>query len=352
MIFPGHIKIWILSTLFISLSVMADNVIPVTVKSLEQLVFHPVKKAPAQVVTLQNSLLSAQLSALVEQVSVQVGDQVTKGQELVKLECDDFELSKQQLVSEKKSLEAEFSFAKYQFERSSKLLKSKSVSQETHRRQQSELNKLQAKIQLLISKIKLADIKISRCVIKAPFDGVVAERRVDVGENVAPRTPLIRLIDVNNLEVEVQVPIVILDDLDYKSLAFVYRNQHYPVVMRAVIPSIETRARHQRVRLSFVAEKALPDAFGMVEITQRESNIPANYLLSRDGKVGIFIIKEQSGEQHKGQHVAEFYVIPNALIGRATAIDLPLNTKVIIEGRNALDDGQKVAIQSDPSASR
>lgn len=352
MISPGHIKIWILSTLFISLPLVADDVIPVTVKPLSQLVFHPVKKAPAHVVTLQDSLLSAQLSALVESVKVQVGDKVTKDQALMTLECDDFILTKQQLVSEKKSLAAEQGFAQYQFERSSKLLKSKSVAQETNRRQQAELNKLRAQIQLLTSKIQQADKNISRCVIKAPFAGVVAERLIDVGENVAPRTPLIRLIDVNNLEVEVQVPIVVVDDLNYQSLEFVYRNQRYPLALRAVIPSIETRARHQRVRLSFVADKALPDAFGMVEITLREINIPANYLLNRNDQVGIFILNERSLDATEKESVAKFYALNNALIGRAAVIDLPLDTKVIIEGRNALSDGQKVMIQPEQSALR
>ena len=55
----------------------------VTVKTFEQLAFHPLKKAPAYVVTLQNSLLSAQITAIVDQIHVKVGDQVKQGQLLV-----------------------------------------------------------------------------------------------------------------------------------------------------------------------------------------------------------------------------------------------------------------------------
>ena len=121
--------------LFFSLSVMAEDALPVTVKTVQQLVFHPVKKAPAQVVTLQNSLLSAEIAALVNNVHVQVGDTIDKDQLLVTLECDDFELNKQQLIADKGALEADREFAEYQFERSEKLLKSKNISQELHRRQ-------------------------------------------------------------------------------------------------------------------------------------------------------------------------------------------------------------------------
>lgn len=337
----------ILLGLFFSLPVYAENnvakdeAIPVTVKTLEQLVFHPVKKAPAQVVTLQNSLLSAEISALVSNVHVQIGDRVVKEQLLVTLECDDYELNKQQLISEKKALEAERLFANYQFERSKKLLKSKSVSQEAHRRQATEVTKLTAQIQLLLSKIQLSEKIISRCRIRAPFAGVISERLIHIGEYVAPHSPLVRLIDIDNLEVEVQMPIVVVDELDYTSLNFIYRNKHFPLKLRAIIPSIETRARHQRVRLNFVDKKTLPDAYGMVEITLRAMHIPANYLVTRNFQTGIFLLKETKDDLFE----AHFYAIKNALPGRAASVDLPLNTKVIISGRNALTEGQAVSIQ-------
>ncbi len=328
-----------------ALSTEYDNAIPVTVKALQQLVFHPLKKAPAQVVTLQNSLLSSEISALVKKVHVQVGDKITKDQLLVTLECDDYELNKQQLAAEKEALTADYQFAVYQFERSEKLLKNNNVSQELYHRQEAGLKKLAAQIQLLHSKIKQADNVISRCRIKAPFNGVVAQRLINRGENTAPRTPLIQLIDVDNLEVEVQVPIVVVDDLDYKALDFIYRKQRYPVAIRAVIPSIETRARHQRVRLSFVDKKALPDAFGVVEITKRELHIPANYLLKRNTQVGLFVLQEITQGHNEKIFKARFYALKDALIGRSAMVDLPLNSQIIIEGRHALNDGDSVIVQ-------
>ncbi len=314
----------------------AQSNIPVTVKPLEQLVFHPVKKAPAQVVTLQNSLLSSELSALVEEIHVQIGDVVVKDQLLVRLECDDYELTKEQLTAEKKALEAERNFASYQFERSKKLIKSKSVSQEAHRRQTMRVTKLSSQIQSLAAKIRQSEKMISRCEIKAPFSGVIAERLINIGESVAVHVPMIRLIDIDNLEVEVQVPIVVVDDLDYTALNFIYRNKLYPLKLRAVIPSIETRARHQRVRLSFVEKKALPDAYGVVEITLRAMHIPANLLVTRNAQVGIFLLNKSNK--------AYFYALKGALTGRTAAVDLPLTTQIIISGRNALADGQVVSI--------
>ncbi len=341
----------ILFAVLCSLPVQANNnvsieTIPVTVQALQNLVFHPVKKVPAQVVSLQSSLLSAEISAQVKNVHVQIGDRVHKEQLLITLECDDYYNNKQQLMAEKQALEADYDFAHYQYQHSKKLIKSNSVSQLEHRRQVSDVARLSAQQKSLQARIKQSEKNISRCYIKAPFAGVIARRLINIGENVASRTPLIRLIDVDNLEVEVQVPVILVDNLDYTSLNFIYRNQAYPLTLRAIIPGVETRARHQRVRLSFSGKKTLPDAYGMVAITLRQLNIPANYLVKRNGQLGLFLLKEKPvKETQNKQHFAHFHALKNALPGRAAVIDLPLKQKVIIAGRHALNDAQKVVIQ-------
>lgn len=337
-----------------------DKALAVTVKSFEQLAYHPLKEAPAYVVTLQNSLLSAQITTLVDKVLVKVGDQVKQEQLLVALDCDDYIWQEQQLEADKEVLKASVQFTQYQYGRSIKLLKTKSVSEESHRSRDADLKKLQAKIRSLDVKIKKARKAIQRCEIKAPFDGVISERFVNLGEYVAPSSQLLRLINTHELEVEVQVPISVVNQLDYKSLDFVYRDEHFPLKLRAVIPSIETRARHQRVRLEFIDKKALPDAFGMVHVLLKTINIPANVLVQRGGQTGIFIIKSDTGglatktqseasRQKQRAAIAVFYPIENALTGRPAAVDLAPQTLIVLQGRHALSDGQQVMIQSDDS---
>jgi RND family efflux transporter MFP subunit len=348
------IALIILPVLLFNVSALAEKnerhgAILVTTKSLQELIFHPIKKAPAQVVSLQSSLLSAEVSARVISVKVQIGDSVSKDQLLLTLECDDYELKQQQLEAEKQALVAEKQFADYQWQRSKQLIKSKSVSQEAHRRLATEVEKLTARINLQQGRIQQAQKNISRCQITAPYGGVIAERFIHVGEYVRPNTALLQLIDVNDLEVEVQMPIVLVDTLDYTALNFVYRKKPYPLRLRAIIPSVETRARHQRVRLSFEGEKAIADAAGMVEITLKAKSIPANFLVTRNAQVGLFLLekvklaKESNDSQLKWQ--ARFHPLSNALVGRAAEIDLPDDTQVIVSGRHALSDGQPVRLK-------
>lgn len=80
---------------------------------------------------------------------MQVGQRVKKGQLLVILECDDYELRRDQL-------QADLQFSRYQYQRSRKLLQTKSVSEESHQQLLANLHKLEARLQLLDSKIQLA----------------------------------------------------------------------------------------------------------------------------------------------------------------------------------------------------
>lgn len=333
--------------MFLVLSLSANTVlyadqkqpIPVTVKPLKSLLYHPVKQAPAKVVTLNDSVISAEISAVVESIPVEVGFRVKKNQVLATLDCSDYKLNKQQLESEQKALKADQAFARFQYDRSSSLLESKSISREIFRRHRSSLNKISAQLELLAIKIKQADKMISRCQIKAPYDGVILHKLADVGEGVNLNSPIIRMFDTDSLEVEAQAPLELIDELQRKSLNFVYRQQKYPLQLRVIMPNIETQARHQRVRFNFIDAKAPANAFGFIELTIEQDFIPSNYLLKRNNQVGIFYLD-------RSQSAARFVPLEGALIGRDAKIELPEDSQIIIDGRNALEDGQSVTIRS------
>lgn len=52
----------------------------------------------------------------------------------------------------------------------------------------------------------LARMQVERCVVSAPFDGVIAEVFVDDGEQVQPGLPVARVLDPNALELPLRIP--------------------------------------------------------------------------------------------------------------------------------------------------
>ncbi len=58
--------------------------------------------------------------------------------------------------------------------------------------------------------VAIAKLDVDRCTVRAPFDGRVAERMVEVGERVQRGTHLLTLLDPRLIEVPVQLPVSVL----------------------------------------------------------------------------------------------------------------------------------------------
>ena len=54
--------------------------------------------------------------------------------------------------------------------------------------------------------LDLADLDLQRCQIRAPFSGVVVSRAVNLGERTAPGQELLRLVDLDRVEIPLAVP--------------------------------------------------------------------------------------------------------------------------------------------------
>lgn len=66
---------------------------------------------------------------------------------------------------------------------------------------------------------------VEKCVIRAPFNGAVAELMVHAHESVKPGDPLLKIVNTENLEFELQVPSCWLQWLHIDSVFYVHINE-------------------------------------------------------------------------------------------------------------------------------
>ena len=297
--------------------------VPVTIEPLESLQIDPTYSAPATVISLNHSQLSAQISARVQKVLVQVGEQVTQGDTLVQLDC--FESMLAEL-----SAKARETLAEKELKRAKSLRRSNSIAEQDFNKAETEL--AQARVA-----IELTHLKIERCKINAPFSGVVTSRQAFEGEVATPGTPLLKLLDTQRLEVSAQVAMKQVSSIASAStLQFKTGAVLYPLKLRAVTPRINTKARNQEVRLSFTESQALPGSAGRLQWQSGRAHLPADMLVQRDGHTGVFILQEDT---------AHFIAINEAHIGYPTPTEsLPKGAQIIIEGRLGLTDGDTVSV--------
>ncbi len=297
--------------------------VPVTIKPLESVQIDPLYSAPATVISLNHSQLSAQISARIEKLLVQVGQQVKQGDTLVQLDCSDSKLAEQ-------DAKARQTLARKELKRTKSLRRSNSIPEKDFNKAETEL--AQANVA-----IEQARLKIERCEVTAPFNGVVTSRQAFEGELATPGTPLLHLLDTQRLEVSAQVPAKQSANIaSATALHFKNGAAQYPLKLRAVTPRINTKARNQEVRLDFTNSKALPGSAGRLQWQSGQAYLPADMLVQRDGQTGVFILQEGN---------AHFIAIDAAHIGYpAPAESIPGNAQIIVDGRLGLADGDAVSV--------
>lgn len=312
-----------------------DDPLPVTVKQLYTLYIYPKIESPASVVSMNDSRISAEVSARIIEIPASVGDIVFRDAILARLNAADFELEQKRLTVKKKKIKIQINQAKSQLNRFRRLGK-QNVSQEKITKSETDVRILELDSQEVDVAIKKASRDVDKCTIKAPFTGLVLERLGKVGEFVSPGKPLLRVLDVEHIEVSAQVQTKDIASLkDAKSLELVYRDARYPLKLRTVVDLLNERTRTQEVRLVFEDKHALPGTSGRLVWKQNQPHISPEYLIRRRGKLGVLTYANKK---------AIFRELENALEGRPVPISLPVKTPIIIKGRYSVKDGDVVKL--------
>ena len=282
--------------------------------------FYPRHTAPATVISLNDSQLGAQINARIEEITTEEGQQVEKGSILIRLDCRD---SAQIL----KQARAQWEFARDQFNRIKQLRANRNASEEDYSQRRFELTQAEvARAQ--------AELQVERCIISAPFKGVVLEKMVSTGDLAAPGTLLLRILDTSHIEVDASVPYTLVQSLaEAEEYYFEQRGKRYPLKLLRITDYIDTVSNDQKVYLGFVSTPPLPGAAGRLTWTEPRPYLPNRYIVQRHDELGVFILDADR---------ARFIALPGALEGLAAKIDLPPEQLIITSGLDALSDNDPV----------
>jgi RND family efflux transporter MFP subunit len=136
--------------------------------------------------------LSAEIGAVVQSVLVKEGERFSPGAALIVLVCGLHEAQRAKSVVElagaQRSLEANQRLA----ELNAAGLMELDLAKNTVEKSQAEL--------------RISESQLSKCEIKAPFAGIVAEQRIREQQYVQPGTPLVDVLDDSGYELEFLAP--------------------------------------------------------------------------------------------------------------------------------------------------
>lgn len=149
----------------------------------------------------QEVAVTTRVSGVVESLAAERGQAVQKNQALAVLDQREFNL-------DRRAAEETLAVAKADYERADELFRQGLASK-------AELQQKKARYELAVVELERAKLVIDRSVIRAPFDGIVADRFVRVGEKVLldEHKPLFRVMALEPLLARAYLPAAALDSV-------------------------------------------------------------------------------------------------------------------------------------------
>lgn len=306
-----------------------------------ELGYHPEREAPATVLGKNETRIAAEASARILAITVDSGDAVKAGQVLVKLDARDAELALARAAAGLAQSAARLAQAEAQMARARSLREKNFISAEALTLRETELAATQADVQSARANRDSARRGVDKCIITAPFNGVVRGRTAQVGELAAPGTPLLTLADTSDLQVVAQVQARDAEGLaTAATVEFAAAGQTHALTPLRISGAISREARTVEARYRFAGPAPAPGTEGRLIWRDPRPHIPADYILRRNGRYGVFVLDGSK---------ASFRELPQAQEGRPASADFPPETRIVTRGRHALQDGMVVKPEPAPA---
>ncbi|MDH3589126.1 MAG: efflux RND transporter periplasmic adaptor subunit [Gammaproteobacteria bacterium] len=316
---------------------------PVEVAKAELTQLAPQIKVPGTVLSRDDARLSAEVAGNFVTI-VDVGTRVAEGDVLAKIE--DALLLEQQsenigLVTSQK---ARIAFLQREVERLRRLAAQNNAARSLLDQTESDLSV--ARSELRVARARLAQIEIGlyKSSIRAPFAGRVTERFINPGERASIGDDVVRVVNMDRLEVVARAPL--------NAVAFLEEGAPIPVVserhagdgsIRAIVPFGDSRSHMFELRIDVPAADWIIGESVRVKVptaaAQEVLAVPRDALVLRADGAAVYRVNAEN----KAERVS---VQPGMGDGELISIagDIQVGDTVVIRGAERLRPGQDVMI--------
>jgi RND family efflux transporter MFP subunit len=249
----------------------------------------------------RQSTVSAQISGRVKAVYFDVGDRVSKGQIILRI---DEREANQALAGSRAQLsqaEAALQNARLNYERSKQLFEQKFISQAALDKAKSDYEMAKAQAEAGQAGAEQAALMQSYTAVVAPYAGVVSARMVEMGEMVTVGKPLMTGFDPSQLRVIANVPqdrLAAIGSRPNVSVEVPSLNRWIKAASVTVQPSADLRTHSTPVRVDLPANLSnlYPGMFVRTHfVVGKESKllIPQSAVVRRSEVVGVYVLDEK-----------------------------------------------------------
>lgn len=247
---------------------------------------------------VRQTVVAAQVPGAVVALSVAAGDRVKAGQVLLRLDARAAEQQAGAAAAQVEAARAAQHAATKEFERQKQLAEKNFISQAALERAEAQHRSAQAQAAAQLASAGAARTESGFYTVRAPYDGIVAEVAVVLGEMAMPGRPLLTLYDPAALRVTAAVPQTAAprpDSAPQAELPGVAPGRVTPLRWQ-VLPAVDPRTHTVQLRLDLPAgTAAAPGMFARVWLAGGPGDaarvgVPAGALVRRAELTAVYVL--------------------------------------------------------------
>ena len=318
---------------------------PVSVATAETAQFAPLLWAPASVVSREDARIASEQDGRVTRVA-EVGTKLLRGAALAQLDDSLLRLQERQDQSEVERTQAQLDYARSQEARLTQLVEKHSIAGSQLDEARSQRRVLEQELQRARVALDRTRHRLRNSTVRAPFDGMVAERFIQAGEYLGTGAAVVRLVNTAALEVKAQAPVNLAARLrPGMSVALREGETELQQKVRAVVPVGDESSRQMEVRIALdSAHWAIGSALqvGLPSADPRQVvAVPRDALVLRRNETFVVRIAADDTAQRVPVRTGTAQGELVEVIGEITAGD-----RLVVRGGERLAPGQRVRIDA------
>lgn len=270
--------------------------------------------ADAVIEAVRQATVSAQISGNVVQFFVDAGDRVKRGQVLARIDTRDADAQVNAGRAGVAQAQAQLNQARLSYERTQNLIKQGFVSQAALDKADADLKTAEAALESARAGNTQALTARSYAELRAPIDGVVSQRLLELGELAAPGRPVLMLHDPAQLRAVGAVPQFMLPQVSGARSAQVdlpTLGKRLPATRVTVLPAADARLLSTVVRAelgSDVPAGVVPGTAAKILLSVGQAKklvMPAQAVLRRGELTAAYVVGADSRPQLRQIRVGE-----------------------------------------------
>ena len=273
-----------------------------------------------------------------------VGTVVAEGDPLVRLESTTLDIQREEYQGLVERERARLTFLEPEVVRLETLAAQDNAAESLLNQTQSNLEVARGDLEVANARLRQIEDQIDKTTIPAPFDGIVSERLVNLGEMISRLDVVVRLVSPETIEITSRAPLNAVAFLEPESELAIYNEYRRGVgTVRTVVPFGDPESHMFELRVDVPAGSWIVGESVRIDVPTAQPRqalaVPRDALVLR--REGTFVFRVNA------EQIAERVpVTTGAADGDLIEVegDLAPDDVVIIRGGERLSEGQSVMV--------